>query len=353
MVFIPILIFLLYAYSFLKIKFIALSKNNPLEQKISLIVAAKNEGHNLEALIESILSQNYSEKNFELIIIDDHSNDSTYAIAQELVKNINNFHIIKSTNKVYHGKRGALQTGIDNSIYENIVITDADCKANKGFLKSYSNKFNDNFDFIFGVAPLLQKNTFSNKLACFDNLWVHILSFSFSNIGLPYSAAARSFGFRKEAFKKIKGYENASDTISGDDDLLLREAVKKNLTIGTIIDPAAFVYTDSKNSLNEFIRQKSRHTTTSNYYSRKIKIMLGFWHLLNLIMLFSVFLSPLSTDYFGLFAFKMLGDIFIVKLLMSRFSYKFTVVDILVYQFFYEVFLVVNYINSFFSKNKW
>ena len=54
---------------------------------------------------------------------------------------------------------------------------------------------------------------------------------------MPYCASARSFGFKKSSFEKIKGYSNTVETLSGDDDLLLREAVKNNLKVGAIFQP--------------------------------------------------------------------------------------------------------------------
>ena len=48
------------------------------KNKISVIMSTYNSENTLENAIESIISQKYS--NFELFIIDDCSNDSTYII---------------------------------------------------------------------------------------------------------------------------------------------------------------------------------------------------------------------------------------------------------------------------------
>ena len=87
---------------------------------------------------------------------------------------------------------------------------------------------------LFGIAPFYQKKNLVNKISCFENLRSSVLSFSMASIGLPYTAAARNFGFSKNAFESLGGYSKTKDTKSGDDDLLLREAVKNKLKIGVV-----------------------------------------------------------------------------------------------------------------------
>jgi cellulose synthase/poly-beta-1,6-N-acetylglucosamine synthase-like glycosyltransferase len=353
MLLIPLVLFLIYLYLFYKLKQNPATAKHNEELKISVIVAAKNEETNLQLLIHSLQNQNYSEDNYEIILIDDNSTDSTYNSALESTHSLSNWRIIKADNKKYEGKRGALQIGIEASKFDYLLITDADCQADPDFLNSFSNKFSENFDFIFGVAPFIQNNSFNNKIACFDNLWVHILTFSFANIGLPYSAAARSFGFNKESFNKIEGYKNTTKTISGDDDLLLAEAVKNKLRVGTIINPGAYVYTKAQETFSGFIKQKSRHTSTSNYYSAKVKLVLGLWHILNICMLLSVFLIYFDISFGYLFLVKIISDVFIVKYLMKTFSYNFKFSEIILLQIIYEGLLVVNYIRGSFVRDQW
>jgi len=353
MLIIPIVIFLIFLFIFLKLKSVQNPKDHTYKLAISVIVAAKNEEDNIKELITSLKIQNYPNEKFEVVIVDDNSTDSTFNFTQEEILGYSNFSVIKAENKKYEGKRGALQIGIEKSKYDYILITDADCIASDNLLIAYSNKFSANFDFIFGVSPFRQTKSIVNKIACFDNLWVHILSFAFANIGLPYSASARSFGFRKSSFLKINGYKFTTDTLSGDDDLLLREAIKHRNKIGTITEKNAFVYTNSKSSLREFIRQKSRHISTSNYYAPKILFLLGIWHLLNIIMLFSIVLTPIYGNIFILIIIKLLGDVIIIKVLMNKFGYSFKFIEIIHLQILYEFFVITNYLKGSLGKNKW
>jgi cellulose synthase/poly-beta-1,6-N-acetylglucosamine synthase-like glycosyltransferase len=354
MILIPALILCIYIIVFLRIIF--LEKSSPVfgeESNLSVVIAAKNESENLPSLIRSLSSQNYPEKKYEVVIVDDNSDDGTFVHCEKLISGYKNFSILKAGEKKYQGKRGALQKGIENAKYENIVVTDADCEHGHEFLISFSNKFSEGFDFVFGAAPIYQNNKFVNKLACFDNLWVHILTFSFAAAGLPYSASARSLGFSKRAFEQVNGYRNTLQTLSGDDDLLLREARKNNLKISTFLNNNGFAYTESKTDLKALIKQRSRHTSSSYHYSFNVKLILGIWHLLNTMMLFSVIMSFVFPVFLYLSLIKIISGTFITQALMKTFGYRFSFLESIYLQIPYEVLIVINFISGFYSKQKW
>ncbi|MBK7106780.1 MAG: glycosyltransferase [Ignavibacteriae bacterium] len=355
MIFFLVFIFFLYVVIFFEFK--SNINENTIseldELKFSIIVAAKNEEKNISALIKHLANQNFRKENYEVIIIDDNSIDSTFEKTKIEINDLINFTIVKAENKKYEGKRGALQIGIEKSKFSYILITDADCEPSKNWIKSFSNKFNQEFDFVIGKAPLIQTESLINKISCFDNLWTHILTFSFANIGFPYSASARSFGFKKDSFFKIEGYKNTTKTLSGDDDLLLQEAIKYKMKIGINTENDSEVFSNTKKTSLDFIKQKSRHTSSSNYYSVKFKIILGVWHLLNLLFLFSPLFYWINSNFIYLFLIKIVTDIFIVSSFKKDFSYKFNVIEILYLQIFYEIFIILNFIVSFFRKGKW
>lgn len=321
--------------------------------KISVIISVKNEESKVEGLINGLINLDYQEENIEVIIIDDNSNDGTLEELHKETAGVQNLFIKELKSTGLSGKREALSFGIRSSKYPYILITDADCQPQSNWLEAYSRKFNLGYDMLFGIAPFYQNKSLANRIACFENLRNSLLSFSMASIGLPYTAAARNFGFTKKAFETLGGYSNTKDTISGDDDLLLREAVKKKMRIGVVNEPGSFVYSQTKKTFKEYFQQKARHTQTSFHYLKKHQITLGFWHLLNISLLFSPLLMFFNPLFGILLPAKLLIDFVIVKSNQKKIGYKFSIPEIFYLQIFYETLLIIHFLNARFSDIKW
>jgi len=326
---------------------------NLVNKNISVVIAAKNEEKNLFELFKYLSKLNYPVDNFEIIFVNDQSADNTKNVIEEFIKVTPNAKLYDSFGKKYPGKKGALDIGISHARNDYIMITDADCEPMPNWLSAFSEMFNKGYDFLFGIAPYYQTNNFINKIATFENLRTHILTFVFTKLGLPFSAAARSFSFSKKAFKKVEGYKNTTETLSGDDDLLLREAIKNNLKIGIVENSDAFVYSNTKQSWKEYLTQKARHASTSNYLLLKQKIALGVWHLINLGLLFTFFLGLAESLFLIPFFLKVIFDIGIVQFSQTKFGYKFSIAESIYLQIIYEFLLVVNYLRGTFGAVKW
>ena len=321
--------------------------------KLSLVIAAKNEENNIESLINSLEQLNYPKENLEIIIVDDNSIDKTVEIIRSKISGKQNYKLITAHNKTIPGKKGALAIGIDNTQNNFIVITDADCKPEKYWLNTIAGKLDEGFDFVFGIAPIQSGKTLVEKISAFENLRNTYLSISAVGLNIPYSAAARSFAFRKTSFIRVGGYENTIETLSGDDDLLLREAVKNKMLIGTVVDPDAFVFSDAPNNFIGYFNQKRRHLQTSFHYLLKQKLFLGFWHIINLISLLTIFLIFISPVLALPFAVKLVYDFFIVVKHQKDLGHHFKLYEIFYLQVLFEVFIVVNFFNSFSGKVNW
>jgi len=319
----------------------------------SIIVAAKNEGSNISKLISTLKNQNYPENNYEVIIVDDSSNDNTFHLAQKLTNGLENFTVNGATNKKYKGKRGALDYGISLAKHPIIAITDADCVPEVNWLLCLSPKFNAGCDFAFGIAPFYQNNKLVNKVSCYENFRNSLLAISAANYGLAYTASARNFGFKKDAFEKMDGYKNTTETISGDDDLLLREAVKKGLKVCTLTSPGSYVYSETKKTFKEYFSQRARHTQTSFYYPFKQKLFLALWHLMNLLFVFSPAFIFINKIFILPFLIKILFDTANAVIYQRKFGYRFLIIEVIYLQLIYEIFLIVHFIKANFGKIEW
>ena len=319
----------------------------------SIVVAAKNEERNLPKLISSLAKLNYPRENFEVIIVDDHSSDNTFFITEELLFTFENFRIVRAVNKKYEGKRGALNYGISLSKYGNILITDADCIPETNWLRRFNDKFINEYDFIIGIAPFIQKKLLINNISCYENFRSTLLTIWTSFMGIPFTASARNLGFKKKSFEEIGRYENTTDTLSGDDDLLLREAAKNKMKVGVLTSKDSFVYSETKQTFKEYFIQRARHTQTSLHYSFKQILFLFGWHTFNILFLFSPLLVFINLIFILPFFVKLLVDLLFSILFQDKLNYQFSLVETFYLQFFYEIFLIAHIFNAKFSRIKW
>ena len=126
--------------------------------KISVIIPTYNEAQNLEACLISLAGQNY--KNFEVILIDDGSNDDTLSILSQL--KIPNLKLLILRQK-HLGPGAARNLGASRAEGEILVFVDADMTFDKNFLGNL-------------VKPILDsksKGTFSKYeyVSNWDNVW--------------------------------------------------------------------------------------------------------------------------------------------------------------------------------------
>ena len=67
----------------LKERFDKYDKSSPI--RISILIAARNEEDNIYNLLQSIYNQSFSKELFEVLIIDDHSEDNTQLIIDKFI----------------------------------------------------------------------------------------------------------------------------------------------------------------------------------------------------------------------------------------------------------------------------
>ncbi len=119
---------------------------------VSVIIPTYNRKNLLKNCLISVLNQDY--KNFEVIIVDDGSNDGTNKLIYDFKKIYNN---IKYFNQKNAGPGAARNNGIKNAKGSIIAFTDDDCLVQKDWIKNALINFKDTS--VAGVEGL----TFTKK----------------------------------------------------------------------------------------------------------------------------------------------------------------------------------------------
>src|SRR6476469_6176103 len=119
---------------------------------VSVLVAARNEEKNLPHLLKALTTQTYPQEQFEIIIIDDFSTDSTAAVVQTFSNP--HIHLIRpNSSESQSSKKRAIETGVQHAKGPLILITDADCIPEKDWVKTIA-AFHEQTNAVFIAAPV-------------------------------------------------------------------------------------------------------------------------------------------------------------------------------------------------------
>ena len=303
---------------------------------VSIIVAAKNEENNISNLINSLIKQTYPKEKYEIIICNDQSTDNTAEIIEYYKNKFSNLNSIniKNTPNDWAGKKWALYNGIQKSIGEIILQTDADCVVEKNWIKSMVSQFSDeSVGFVCGLTPLYNKihQSFFNKVIFLDSIAQDAFIACGIGKGLTFSATGRNIAFRKNFFYQSNSYNQINNIISGDDDLLLHKIVYyANCKVKFILHKDSIVASDPPLTFNQFINQRLRFASKGFIYykkefiSKELKILLPFLYLVNILTVISLslFLYNLSFIYLLPFIFKIIPDIIYIHTFKNYYNLR-------------------------------
>jgi len=332
---------------------VAFFKPRPRKQKniaVSVLVCAKNEVENLKEFIPLILEQNYP--TFELVLINDNSNDDTLDVMRSFQLSHDNIKIVdvKPIEAFWGNKKYALTLGIKASSNNFLLFTDADCKPlSKNWIKEMSSHFTNKKTIVIGYGAYKKTKGLLNKLIRYETLLTAIQYFSYTKIGMPYMAVGRNLAYRKETFFEARGYMNHMNVRSGDDDLFVNQVASISNT-AISISKDSFTESIPETSLSKWFTQKKRHVSTAKFYKLKHKLVLGlfyvsqilFW-LLSLILLLTLFNWKIVL---ALFLLRFIIQYIVVGLSAKKLNEQ----DTIILLPFLELFLIVSQMAIFISN---
>lgn len=326
--------------------------------ELSVIIAARNEADNIYENLPYILDQNYP--NFEVIVVVNQSTDESKHILQAYQQQYSNlrFTLVEKSKHLRPGKKLSVTLGIKAAKFEHLVFTDADCKpATKNWLREVASQFSEKSELVLGYGPYEVDKGFLNKLIRFDTAWIAINYFSFALARLPYMGVGRNLAYTKTLFEKANGFKSHYSIPSGDDDLFIQEAAKKkNYSIA--LHPDSFAYSEPEKTWDAWIRQKTRHHSTSDRYQVIKKALLGIYPL-TLLLMYVFFVTLLFNDNFRWLTLAVFGIIFIVKWwIQGRCFYKINERSFVAFlpfsDLFYALFTPILYYSSESkTSNRW
>ena len=152
-----------------------------MSYKLSLIVPVYNEQNSIDPFLAKILPiLNDNLKNYEIVFINDGSNDNTLKKILAIQKKIHNIKVISLSRNF--GKEAALTAGLDYAEGDAVIPMDVDLQDPPELLTDMLQKWQEGFEVVFAKRIKRDQDTFfkKNTAALFYWLWNKI-----SDINIP------------------------------------------------------------------------------------------------------------------------------------------------------------------------
>ena len=230
------LFLVIFIVTYLFINMIYLIRLYPVKEElasypyISVCVPARNEERDIKNSVESLLNQDYP--NFEVIVVDDNSNDNTARIVYSMIEQYPNLIFIAGAQLAsgWTGKPYALHQAYQRSRGQYLLFTDADLRYQSHALKT-------------AMYTMIRKDLDLMTLmpaAIFGSFWERavqpvIFGFiaaltNFRKVNSENHQSAMGFGafllFKKEAYQKIGGHLSVANEVL--EDIMIARKTKSN-----------------------------------------------------------------------------------------------------------------------------
>lgn len=258
---------------------------------ISIIICARNELKNLENNLPVILQQDY--ENFEVILVDDDSEDGSFQYLQELANKHIHLKLVQIKEKKIDGKKEALKKGITQATFPFILLTDADCKPlSNQWIKSHAMFAQSKNSVVLGYGKYQKTKGFLNMFIRFDTASIATEYMSRALWRYPYMGVGRNMGYSSNLSPALN--EINKELASGDDDLFV-QAIQQKANFQVNLENNSFTLSTPKSNRKDWLNQKARHTTTATSYTVFTQIWLLIQWLVKLMFYLGV-ISILLTD---------------------------------------------------------
>lgn len=272
--------------------------------RFSVIVPSYNAEATLPTLLDSLSNQSF--KDFEVIVVDDCSQDSTFRIAQSY-----HFNVIQLSEN--HGPAYCRNMGAKNARGDIFVFTDSDCRANRNWLKNIQRHFSQNdTEAIMGRLVILPSTFLGDSISAlgfpaggaigFDKIW------KVDKRGFTNSLSSCNCAIKKDIFWQVGGFDESFLYAGGEDSLLAYNLRRLNYRIRYCSDVLA--YHAARDSLSDFLKWQFTRGISSFVFSKKVSsrkdfFALRIWSIGNIIRhyyddkKFPMVLFLLGTSFFA------------------------------------------------------
>jgi cellulose synthase/poly-beta-1,6-N-acetylglucosamine synthase-like glycosyltransferase len=336
--------------------------SNRQVNSITVIVPARNEERNIEHCLTSLMLQSYPKDKLSIIVIDDQSTDRTSEIVRSLIdRSPFPITLLQSdiTSTIRSPKIRAMSLGIQHSLSDIILTTDADCTVRPEWVSTINSYFEEGVGIVTGVTVYTQR--FDRSPMFYGIQFLDFISYtaiaaSAIGMGRVLVSNGSNMAFRIHAFDESGGFDTLAHINTGDDSLLAQKIVANGRWKARFaFDDHAVVRTHPVSSWSEVFHQRMRWVGQTAYYPQYMMFFMISMFIMYLLLAVSI---PLSFMYGTLIPWGVVvGVFFIDYLFMRKFTLLTNTADAMRYFFptalIHIPFVLISTIGGYFFSFRW
>lgn len=296
--------------------------------RFSVLIPVRNEAQNIAVLLNDLALQDLDKKSFEVLVLDDNSDDDTAHIVTNLIQKMPySLQLISVPAADSAHKKRAITLGVSKAKFDYIITTDGDCRVLKTWLSTFSSfiyskeKTNQKAFFVAGAVRLNHKRDFFAALQASEFATLIGCGGAALNLGFPFTCNGANMAYSKQLFEELGGYENqlslknkvkkefknntqnGYQISSGDDEFLLHKFHKfypKNIFF--LKSDQAIVQTEASQNWQQFYNQRKRWASKWNQHKKishaAISVFVFLVQVFTLMLFVFIGFDVVNEDYF-------------------------------------------------------
>jgi cellulose synthase/poly-beta-1,6-N-acetylglucosamine synthase-like glycosyltransferase len=320
---------------------------------VTVVIAARNESANIAAVLGDLERQ--AARNFDVILVDDHSEDDTVAIAQAFCEN-SKFPLDVVSLDTTAGKKAAVTTGVYRARGSIIITTDADCRVGPHWIESIVLSFEPHVKFVSAGVRIGPAESLRAELQAAEFASLVSTGASAIGIGYPVMCNGANMAFRRDAFLEVGGYSGNDHIPSGDDVFLLRKIHSRYPGSVVFCPRSEAVVETAAVSWRNFISQRVRWGAkwrNSGSLTTALSLFVGLVHLSWLVLLPALILAGSWIEPVSLFLIKAFLEMLYLRDVHRFLGLKWSARIFLLLQLTYSLYVVSLGILANFKTAAW
>lgn len=245
------------------------SETNP-KTFFAIVVPFRNESKHLPVLLNSIKNLNYPADLFEIILIDDGSeDDSVRQVYHWRMENgVFQTTLLENIRLSNSPKKDAITRAIPIIKNQWVVTTDADCTVPENWLKTLDAYIqHHNVKMIAGAVVYDVQRSFLQHFQQLDLASLQGTTIGSFGMQLGFMCNGANLCYTKSLFEELHGFSGNNQLASGDDVFLLQKAVRKYPEqVHYLKSKAAIVHTKPLRSWRALFSQRVRWASKTSAY---------------------------------------------------------------------------------------